>query len=352
MTVYYQMTELTDVDTSVNLSHSTDGNYYNGGNVRMGFNVGGGGTYGNDGAGSPDTYSYFKGPSFSATTLWLHVRMRCYGAVWWANINSLPTNLASQSMIKIMAGGTKRFRVIITGNYTIQLDRWNGSSWVTLSSYNTIYGYVGFYDSVHTFDIRMTIGVSTDMQVYLDNNVILAASGVDTTFGGTVTAFDDIYFSQPSGNAVAATYSEIICADWNTVGSKVVVRVPDANGANAEWYNGAYTVVDEMLGGTDYATSATANQRVDWSLGTFPTAGANEIIPYAKLTAIVNRDLTGPQNMNFYVNRGSINYDAGDQTLPLIQSARSQLYLTDPATGDVWTTANLNASTFGIRSRT
>lgn len=350
MTVYFQMAELNEINNSLSLSHTTDGNYFNSSNVRLAFWTPNGLGAGSGGVGSNDTAGYFRGPTFSSTNLWIHTRIRCGAPYWWTAANTL--NLANQSMIKVMAGGTKRLRIIITSNSTIQLDKWNGSSWDALANYTLLYGQTGFYDTVHTFDIHATIGASANIEVYMDNNVIMAASGVDTTFGGTVTAFDDIYFSFPAGNGVVCYYSEIIAADWNTIGSKVVVRAPDANGANAEWYNGAYTVVDEILGGTDYATSATANQRVDWSMGSFPATGVNEIIPSVKISAMVNRDLIGPQNMNFYINRSGNNYDSGDQALPLIQSPLTQTLLTDPATGDVWSVANLNASTFGIRSRT
>ena len=76
------------------------------------------------------------------------------------------------------------------------------------------------------------------------------------------------------------------------------------------------------------------------------------IIPVVKLIASLNRDLIGPQSANFYIRRAGVDYDNTDMSLQLVQQPESKTYTTDPATGDVWTATNLNAATYGIRSRT
>lgn len=347
MTVYVQIGEISEItNQSPNngfISWSGNGAYFNSSNVRSSIYVFAGG-------GANDSTAWFSGPSFSATNLWIHANI-FIDRYFYNIVNPSPTT----SMLRIMANGVQRFRLVPYDHYTLKLEKWDGSNWVVLATYvhQVILGEIT--QSRRVFDIHATIGASASIVVYMDNTIIIAVDNVDTTFGGTVSAFDDVIFGTAAYSGFAngsVNFSEIIIADWNTVNSKLVVRYPDANGFYSEWENGDFTVVDEIYGGTDYATSLTANQRVDWSMTNFPAPSAVEIIPSVKVTASLNRDLIGPQAANFYIRRNGIDYDNTDMALNLLQRSESKTYTLDPSTNDVWTATNLNSSTFGIRSRT
>lgn len=339
MTVYVQIgdyNEVTSKSANSNVTMQLNSGYFNGSNVRSAINI----TTGDD------STAWFSGPTFSATNLWIH-----FVAQYADFFSYMTTPDAVHSNMRIMANGTQRFRLVHYSSTLIKLEKWTGVGWSVIGSFTDPYQN---FQARHTYDIHATIGASATITVYLDNTVIIAATGIDTTFGGTVTAFDNVIFSQTGwadyrSNSI---FSEILCTDWNTIGSKVVVRIPDANGNYAQWTNGDYTVVDEPIGGTDYATSATADQRVDWSMGSFPATTGAEIVANVKFTTSINRDTVGPQNANYYIRRNSTDYDGTDKSLDLIQTNVSESYTVDPATSDVWTITNINAATFGVRSRT
>lgn len=331
---YNEITSKSSGNTNVNIQLS--GSWFNSSNVRSAVQVSTG----------DDSTAWFSGPTFSATNLWIH-----YVAQYANFYTTLSAPDAVHSNVRIMAGGTQRFRLVPYSTTIIKLEKWTGVGWSVIGSFTDPYQN---FEARHTYDIHATIGVSSTITVYLDNTVIIAATGIDTTFGGTVSAFDDVRFSTTGwpDQRSSSQFSEILCTDWNTIGSKVVVRVPDANGNYTQWANGDYTVVDEAYGGTDYATSATPDQRVDWSMGSFPATTGAEIIANVKFTTSINRDTVGPQNANYYIRRNSTDYDGADKSLNLLQTNTSESYTVDPATSDVWTIANLNAATFGVRSRT
>lgn len=339
MTIYVQMGEIADVVTQSGVTG--DAGFYNPSNSRSSIKV-------QHGSGSNDTNLYFHGSTFSSTNIWIHYIYGC------SNSWGPETAIATRSMVRIMAGGTQRLRVTPTDAAGVKLEMWTGAAWTILGSYTP--GSTLFFNNINTFDINATVAVDGQIRVYLNNTLIIGVDNVDTTFSGAVTAFDNVIWGCPQGalgfQIGMAFYSELYVTDWNTIGSKLVVKGPDANGAHAEWANGNFTVVDEYQGGVDYATSGTADQRVDWSMASFPALATNEVIVSVQVTSMINRDLGGPQHANFYVSRGGTDYDDTDQSLSLTQTRMSTRFENDPATSTTWTVADLNSTTFGIRSRT
>lgn len=334
MTVYFQMNEINDVafKTVNNVIHKGSG--YDTNNARGAIGV----------TESSDTTGYFDSPAFSATDFWIHMATHnpTFGVLGVT---------ADKSMLRIMSGGNPKFRITPVDSNGIQIDRWSGSAWVTLAS-GTLSGMFGA-NVRSVIDIHVEYGVAATITVYVNNTLIAVATNVDTTFSGTVTSYDLCRFGCPnnSSTGVEFGFSEIICADWNTIGSKLVTRIPDANGNYAEWTSGDYTIVDEVTGGIDYATSPIADQRVDWSMSSFPALTGNLVVASVQINATINRDTTGPQAANFYVRQGSTDYDDVDQALNVTQTSTRKQYPVDPSTGTTWSIANINSATYGIRSR-
>lgn len=337
MTVYFQMTELADCGSYsvTGLQVRTTG--INTSNVRSGIEI-------DEGA---DASSFISSPTFSATDLWVHFNH-------YVNVQNVSTTTSTKSMVRFMSGGTQRIRVNPVDANTVQIESWNGAAWTLLASGTATSIFAT--SQRHITDIHATIGAAATISVYIDGTLIATAENVDTTFGGTVTAFDTVIWGCPNiaGSGTGLIYSEMIGANWNTIGSKLVTRIPDANGNYAEWTNGDFTVVDDIPGngGVDYATSGTADQRVDWSMSSFPELTGNLIVASTQINVMINRDTTGPQNANFFVRTGGTDYHSADQPLNITQSGLRQKYETDPSTSAAWDITNLNNTTFGIRSRT
>lgn len=337
MAVYFQMAELSDVPvySTLTVASSTTAGTFNSSNARASIFVPEG----------TDLTSYIESPSFSATNLWVHFVQTD------TTVNVISPEAIDKSLMRIMAGGTQRLRVNIVDVNTINLSRWTGAAWAVLDTYVS----AGQFDSTrNTFDVHAPVGAAETISVYLNNTLVLSATEVDTTFSGTVSAFDKVIWGCPnfSSTSFGVFFSELIGADWNTIGSKLVTRIPDANGNYSEWTNDDYTVVDEVAGGIDYASSGVADQRTDWSMSAFPALGANEQIVSVQINAMINRDTGGPQNANFFIRQGSTDYHDTNQSLSTSQSLMKTVYTTDPSTSSNWTVTNLNSATYGIRSRT
>lgn len=339
MTVYFQIAEVYDTTNRSIYPYQDAGRpdvAFNSANVRSAITI----------AEGSDSTQYVGSPTpFSATDLWVHFN------VYWYLDRSPNASESTKSMFRLMAGGVQRIRVTPNNSDSMLLEAWNGSSWTLLTSYSQ--SNMNYNSGRHTFDVHATVAVNGTITVYRDNTIILNVTNYDTTFGGTVSAFDEVRWGCPNVGFNSVTfYSEMIGADWNTIGSKLVSKGPDANGTYSDWTNDDFTVVDDIGLDGNYATSDAANQRVDWSMGSFPTPTANEQIVSVEINAMINRDNTGPQNANFFIRQGGTDYDANDKSVNDVQAPIKERYELNPATSTLWTDTALNSSTYGIRSRT
>lgn len=336
MAVFFQIAELSDVPVkTLGVGMSTGGGQFDPANCRACINVPLISLQG-------DSSTYFETPAFSATDFWLH-----FSAAPTTNVCTPRNYSTERSICKIYSGSTLLFR--ITCDYqTIFLERWTGSAWDGLGTYSISYGNIRLI-----YDLHLTIGASSTATLYINGTVAIVATGLDSTFGGTVSSFTKVVFHTPDlvFESGGFGYSEIAGTDWNTIGCKLVSRYPTANGYYAHWVNGNYTTVDEIGASGDYATSDAGGQRVDWQMTSFPATASNEQIANVQISALLNKDSTGPQGGNFYIRNNSIDYDSPDKTIPFVQGSVIHSYPLDPATLSVWTSTALNSSTYGIRSK-
>jgi hypothetical protein len=252
-------------------------------------------------------------------------------------------------MVKWYSGGTQRLALYASSGdpIIIELRQWGGSSWTTLAS--TTIG-IQATSTTAIWDVYIKLGNPGSFRLYTNNVPRAALAGIDLSF---VSAIDKIRFQCYGGTSNQdSNFSEVIVADWNTLGSKLVTKTPDANGTYTEWTGAGYTLIDEVVAGTDFMTSPTADQRFSFSSADFPVLASGESIENVRLAYRANRDAAGPQNINGFARVSSTDYHASDQTLNVAPTlSRYVDWATNPA-GGAWTVSALNAAEFGLRSRT
>ena len=282
--------------------------------------------------------NYIETGSFSATEFWIHANF---------HIDYLAGTLTNY-FLAACAGGIPRISVRFdTGGFTLRY--WNGSAWVSLGS------AVMTSEGLFRFDMYIKSGSPGQVRLYINNIPVLSSITVDTTFGGTVAAFNTVRFCPIGITVNAITHvSEVIVADWNTIGARVVSRAPSSAGSWNDWTGSNYLSVDEINPASDFVLSGAANQRFSVNFADFPALGTGESIEGVKIAAAAIRDAGGPQGLNFFTRIGATDYDSPDQAVPSVQltaTPNSQFLADNPATLSPWTLADLNAAEFGVRSR-
>ena len=331
MPVLFAATELMDfvlTGNPSNLFAQTNSSYYLAANSRAGAQVGSG----------VEDVTFVEGAFTSTADIWVHF------VVGWV------TAVGTQRLVKLYSGGTNRLAFRFDGNGAIELSKWNGTAWVILgtSATNSLITTATPY----VIDMHLTIGNPGRATIYFNGSPMVSSAAYDLTWSG-VTGYDKIRFCSQHGS-FQIVYSEVIVADFNTLNSKVVSRVPDANGTYTAWAGttGTFADIDDAAGGTDFITGAADGDRESWTHTNFPALAANESIVYVGMGASALRDAAGPQSFNMFTRISTTDYDKANETVSVGYTGFQQGWLVSPATSAAWTIAELDAAEFGVRART
>jgi len=256
---------------------------------------------------------------------------------------------APLKFFKLSGGGTRRIALAqsASGSGLLRFFTWNGSSWDTIQTA----GANSVTAVLVRYDIYVKLGNPGIFRVYKDGLAIMAETP-NLSFGGLANLDTLELCTGFASGGVVTHYSETIIATWNTIGSKLVTRIPDANGTYLAWPGAAFGNLDEVTAGSDYMTSPTANQRASFLLTDFPALSAGTVVDNVRVVVAASKDGGGPSQLNKFVRIGSVDYDQSDRALTIGQAGVATDFALSPATSLPWTIAELNAAEFGVRSRT
>ena len=335
MTVYFQGAEREDFILSnlAGITHNAGGGY-NGTNSRCSMVVA-----------APNASYWMDTTTFSSSDFWTHFTGQ------WDGNNVSPVATYTVAWFS----GSTPYIGLSFDNSLITLKYWNGSSWSTAMTSNQI----NPRDTMYTYDVHIKVGSAGvgEIRVYANGVPIVYTNSVDTTFGSTVSNFTKVRFASGSDNGFwgRTFYSEVIVADWNTLGARLQTLVPNAAGNYSQWVGAGYTAVDEITNSSDFMSSNTVDQRFSFGTSNASSLTATESIKGVKVVGTFTKDLTGPQAVDFFTRIGTNDYDGADQTATLTTSSNTciyQFWANSPATSSEWTLSEVNSAEFGLRSRT
>lgn len=335
MTVYFQGAEREDFTLGGTINTSTNSAQFNPANARFGFDMRGG---------SPSTGgSSLTTTTFSTTEFWTHFVQ--YFGFTAGTVQTIWT-------VGVYSGATAYIALKPNGTTGWDLMLWNGSGFTTITS--VFPGTQGLI----TYDLYIKLGNSStgQIRVYRNGIPMITVLNVDTSFGGTVTEFTSVRFGSmcTSTTGSATMYSEVIVADWNTLGSKLVTLVPNAAGNYNEFAGAGYTAVDEVALTSDLMTSSVADERFSVGMTDPPALGTGESIEAVAIAYAAARDGVSPQNINTFVRIGGVDYHNADQSLSATLGAQQGQFMmsVDPSTSAQWQVSAVTNAEFGVRSRT
>lgn len=332
MTMYAMCAELGDITSyggtlGGSISEDTTASFRRAANARTSIRL--------NATGSEDTLFFTKALAGTQNEFWTRFVF-----------NSASSLATDRRFFKFYAGGTQRLSLASGGGNSARVQKYSGGAWATLQTTGDVAFTAG---TRHIIDVFVKLGNPGTLKVYLNEVPVISETGLDLTWAG-VAGFDELRFQ--SANTVNVTaFSEIIAADWITLGGKLVSNSASGAGAYSEWAGG-FAVINETPPANNYALSGTAGQRLSFVKPAIAALAAGESIEAVSIGSLALRDSAGPQHFNHFIRIAGTDYHKADQNPVVAIAAYQDMWEKSPATGLTWAVSEINAAEPGIRSRT
>lgn len=246
----------------------------------------------------------------------------------------------SQTYLSWTSGGTELFRIWFPTASTIELQAWNGTSWVALCSWTAGYNF----GAGNRIDFHVRMADLGEAQLYVANAQVATFSG-DTllTAATTIDGFrTGAYYSGGSG------YAQFAIADESVLGWDIVDLYPTANGFHTT-FDGDYTMIDD-----------TATDDVDiiasTGLGSKETAVLADVPPSHRVGYDIvsffaaTRARGSGASFQSLVRSGTAEATGATISPTLEFKSRLTEFPTNPATAAAWTITDLDGVEVGVAS--
>lgn len=221
---------------------------------------------------------------------------------------------------------------------------WRSGAWVTLAT--------------STLEIPSTIVYRWDFHIKLHASAGVIEVWVNGTsflkFEGNTAPSDGVDIHSVSlgtrVGGVAAVHSSIIVADEDVRSLTMTQRLPTGNGAETSW-TGDYTAVDETgVNDTDYISTTTPGAKETF---TFPALPAEYSSLNFRALILGGRSRGGgdPNDILGVARIAGVNYTTfGKEPTPVAFGSQQWVFNLNPATGQRWTGAEIDAAQFGVEA--
>lgn len=288
----------------------------------------------------------------NATGSWMRARFASVGTMWatWrhATMNAAP----AAGIVLIEAGGPEGAiaRVITAASGTGKLQRWDGAAWVDIGAAFSI--NEAAWNNLGPQSLAVKIGAADGfVRFYMGGELAAGFTGNTATRAG-MTGCTYLWFGY-AGSFKYSYYSEVIVGDTDNRLYRLVTLAPTANGANTGWVNDVAAVNAYNSPDTTFITSGAAGEKESFALGNLPaaTTDTGEVKAVAVSARHNIQSGSGPQAINALVRTAG-----ADHTKPLNPQNKDAfggsvaVWDINPATGQKWTRAEVDALEAGVQS--
>lgn len=257
---------------------------------------------------------------------------------------------SSQRFVEFRGAGDTNFIRVITaagvsafsGYSDLLLQNWNGSSWVTVETFN------GFASGNNVYDIQLSVAVAGVFRIYRNSILLYEYSG-NTQFNGVV-GVDRVRV----GGCVRLThgYSAVILADEDTRPLRYVQLLPTQGGALAQWTGAPANVLGTSFSDSTFMSTDAQDQKHTFVLPNLASefdTGWDVVGLFASARAVRDIDKTAAIRLMSYNNTAEA---FGPQvTLEAFNQVVKAQFLVDPDTSAAWTVTGINSAEIGVQSR-
>jgi hypothetical protein len=226
-------------------------------------------------------------------------------------------------------------RIYCASSSALDLQRWNGTAWVTVASVSLVNG-VSFYT------VQVKTGASGAIRFYRDGSLLAEYLG-DTTALGSVNTM-----TLGSNGGTYNYISEVIIANHDIRSARLKTLDVTAAGAHTGWAGtwqdiDAYDELD-----TSFISSTVAGQKSTFVVSDLPTDSL--VVDSVILSGRFRRNATGPSGVNALARIGGVDYGQSVGALTEQFASKQVVLGTNPATGGAWDKTTVNALEIGVES--
>jgi hypothetical protein len=284
-------------------------------------------------------FTYMDTPNVSAQAdFWFHNDIDQDSAV--------SSSVQSRLIEFLDSGGIAQVR--LTSGYssnTWQLDRWDGSAWVSVGS------CLASANSLQTIDVHIVSNTAS-------GSINFYMSGTNRINSGTVnlSGFTGIAkvrcWGVTRGISSKIAHSQAILATTSTIGRRVGTIVMTGQGATHTFTSGGYANIDEFAySDADQINSDTANQ-VELFTGTPVPDFTGYTIEAIAVTARAKKESSGPAQMQLALRSGGTTYFSSTFALDVAYGNFCNVWSLNPNGSVAWQSTDISTLQYGVKSIT
>lgn len=246
-----------------------------------------------------------------------------------------------------LADGTSVFRVRIENTappWRLLAEKRTGpTTWALLGS-----GVLTFINTRSRIDAKVKLGSSGEFKLYVNGTLNIDFSG--DTLPDTGPLVSRVRLGGPGGTSTWSAHSGVIVADEDTRPMTFVQRLPNGNGAHADW-NGSYTAIDETgINDADYIDTADTGDISTFTFAALPVGMESRNVVALVLSGRA-RSSGGIAEIEGVARVGSTDYTRPSKFEASPQFTNQQWqFSANPATGQLWLGSEINAAQFGVKA--
>lgn len=244
------------------------------------------------------------------------------------------------------SGGVARIQLLYnTADSMFYCQYWNGAAWVTAGSGISL----SLGNAKQTMDVHAVVNsASGSIKVYIAGTERINSGTIDLSGATNLQKFR--LYGTTFGTLRLFYWSQLIVADENTIGMRLMTMYASGVGSDSAWGSGSYASINEITyNDVDLISSATANQ-VSTFAATLVAATTGYTIRAVGVAARAKCDATGPQNLQLALRVSGTNYFSSSLALSAGYGAFVNVWNTSPATSSPWSVSELSGIQFGVKS--
>ena len=261
-----------------------------------------------------------------------------FGLAMWPNQSNL-----SYPCLLLQSGGTTLFSVTCNVANTLLVKDATGTAAGTIVTWRGISSYLEFKwtaghltircDGATVLDLAGNFGAGPANQITLGTSV------------GYYLTLDDIYVCDDTGAA-----NNDFLGD-----TRILSTIPTGDGAELQWTPSSgtthYTLLDEATpnGDTDYISAAAAGQTDTFTFPALTLPTGYGILRAVQVMAYAKSPVGGVDRLAGIARVGGTDYPSAEGIVQAVYTGIANVFEGNPATGNPWTLAEVNAAEWGVK---
>lgn len=272
--------------------------------------------------------------------VWLHFRMRY----------AQDPNRINGSFIKFIAGAMPSDPYL---GRILHNKSFLGTAVQDSSSEQEDYGNLQPIDLFEaTFDIRMRVGASNTLDLYVNGSLVSSSTIVnDTAFTGIQHINfqqQDMSINYPFAEDNTRFSEFIVTQGESTIGWRLAQLLPAGAGYYDDFVGSYADIADDNF--TTAVSAGLVDSRISAALSTYngPATSANVRAVIAK--SMVSRGDVGPTSFKHFLRHGATDYEGANTPVGIDNQNYMTVWDVDPATSAPWDTATFSSMETGLKT--